>query len=293
VNGWHRRKGEFGNDFPAAFHADRAAAADPTDWDLTDRAAVAWHRLGQEARAKPLFRKLLEWEGVPGTVRRSAMIGLGDWAAAADHATARLRSGHTEEADWVDLGLIRLRFGDVNGFRAHCREFRRVWGEANPRVVLLYCLHPDSAADAEPAWEAALAALNKWREKPQPDFNFTKAITRLLYRMGRFDDCTAAFAARDANWLTGDPDDWLFRGRAALRAGNLAEAKKWLTTYRRHLPAAGRASGNLAEAKKWLTKPSPDRLPMRSNHERLDWQRRDALRELKWEAADDIMQASR
>jgi len=270
---WHesmsRRYGWQSNRrFTALFHANRLQQFRPDDWELLGRRARLCKQLGRGLESATLYEQLAKSTMAPGTVARSALVALNRWEDAEKHATTTVANAYTIY-DWRDLALLHLHRNDVAGFRQVCREMRKRLGETNPIVVQIYCLRSDSAEDARPVWLETAAKLENQIIMTGVDLGESKALTRLYFRMGKYEECLQAFERRDKNWPTGQPDDWIFRGRAELQLGHRVLAQGW---FEKKLQ-------------------SPDTVPFISNITINGWQEDVELNYLFVESAEDRRKA--
>ncbi len=170
-------------------------------------------------------------EGAELYVRRGrAFAELGRWdRAGADHTQA-IALGATGARVWHAQALLRLRDGDLVGYRMACKNALEGFGAAPSaadanRVAWTCALAPGAGVD--PARVVAVAEQAVAAEPGRHACLNTRGAA--LYRASRLAEAVRRLEeARQAHRKGGDVEDWLFLALAQHRLGRRAEARQWL-----------------------------------------------------------------
>jgi serine/threonine protein kinase/WD40 repeat protein len=104
---------------------------------------------------------------LPGPYRRRAseLAAIGSWTEAAELQAKALELDPTDHFAWHNDSVLRLKTGDVEGYRRVCREMlERFGGTDDPniaeRTAKTCCIGPDAVSDYRPVVQLAERALN-------------------------------------------------------------------------------------------------------------------------------------
>jgi tetratricopeptide (TPR) repeat protein len=217
-------------------HLGRLIAASPEDGPLHARRADVLFRLRRWAEAERDYTQAMK-HGALGlrhpalhVSRGIARIWLGRWAEAdADFVTDIERRG--DVVSWGPHALLRLRLGDIDGYRDACATMLEWYAEnasfvTSQRIAHACVLAPDAVADLERvarigARVAALAPQSK---------TFREVMAATCYRAGRYEEALACLdqAAKLKSHQDGDSYGNVFRAMCHDRLGHRDEARKWL-----------------------------------------------------------------
>jgi WD40 repeat protein len=238
-----------GVDWPS-FSPDGGRLAVPSDWVILVwdlrliRAQLA--RIGLDWDARPIPAA----ETAPAPLPIRARVEGADWFAAAAAGDAEARAGHWDAAAaayaravgqgvddplvWHRHLLIRLRAGDLAGYRAGCAAVISRFGrDERPGfvepVAWACALGPDALADWGPMVRAVEAAV---KQRPE-NAELRKTLGAVLVRAGRAREAIAALQESiRVNGHGGNAFDWLFLALAHHHLGHSREATPALATAR-------------------------------------------------------------
>jgi WD40 repeat protein/tetratricopeptide (TPR) repeat protein len=254
--------------FAAAFHLDQLLRLGCDDLDLRPRRAWARLRLEQWQQAADEYRRLTQRQPedpVPWARLGYVLGKLGQYeqAEAAYYRSLELKPdvawcwqergdvlaewqqwdraaaafGRSLQLDpdvpplaWYKLALIRLRCGDLDGYRKTCAAMAAHFGNSSDPwqahwVAWACAAGPDAVADrAVPVRlaEKALAA------SPQSG-EYLGALGMALYRAGRYRESVQRLRQAIDVWgNSASPSSWHFLAMAHARLGHTDEARQWL-----------------------------------------------------------------
>jgi tetratricopeptide (TPR) repeat protein len=307
VLSWHWREAAACEDAMlwswAVTHLDALIAADPESWMLLGRRARAYARLcrwdeviADASRAialRPEQEQLWKLDGF-WRQRGNAHAELGRWQQAAADLMRAMEQDRNKPGPQVDLALVHLASGDIDGYRKSCTRLLKDFSQINDpyaadSVAWTCTLASDADLDREAVVRCAQSAV-KAVPKDSDKHPFLQTLGAATYRAGRFQeaighlndalkalpepirprlgsDPKAAGGVSSGPALGDDAQDWLFLAMAHHRLGHAEEAGKWLD--------------KAVAAIKQATQVRPEDVPP---YARLDWQTRIAYQVLRLEA---------
>ncbi|HWE37616.1 MAG TPA: protein kinase [Isosphaeraceae bacterium] len=268
--------------FGARWHLGRLAAARPDDWLVHARRALACLELGdideatseeERALAVGTKEKLLDWcdhqaygaEGrrdwppaahyldrlvadhpEAGGLRRrqaEALARLERWPEATAALAAAVDLGDDELTSHHHLALLRVRAGDLDGYRVACESLLRKAGpRPHPMVanaVAWDCvLGPGAVHDPEAPVKLAEQALAAFPPDQAPAI--LNSLGAALHRAGRHDEAIRRLEEGiERGGGEGSPQDWAFLALARLAKGDRAAARPWIDRLARRPTSSG------------------------------------------------------
>jgi tetratricopeptide (TPR) repeat protein len=290
----------------AVTHLDTLIAADPTSWMLLGRRSQACARLGRwdevvadASRAIALRPEQDQFWKLDGLWRQrgNAHAELGRWQQAAADLMRAIEQDRDKPDPQVDLALVHLASGDIDGYRKACTRLLKDFGQRKvpdtaDAVAWTCILAPDAVEDREAVVRCAQWALMKAARKrfDKDKHALLQTLGAATYRAGRFqeaighlNDALKALPEPIGPRLSSDPKayggvssgpapggdapDWLFQAMAHHRLGHAEEARKWLD-----------------KAVAWIDQRKQLRWEGASSDFLIDWQVRLAYRVLRLEA---------
>jgi predicted Zn-dependent protease len=229
----------------ALWYLNRLIAARPDDGSLREERAAVYGKLGRETDRAAELACVFELGADQGIViPRAEELGRdGRWAEAALLLARCGRAGPLSQGLVQAWAIACLKANDRAGYREACEAFMACQG-ADPTVVWnalsgasLFTLGANglSGYQLPMQWfESQLSAV----PAPRPVFRyyFSTALGGLLLRAGRLDDAITrlneATAAASETKEGENPTSWAYLALAHARAGNPAEARRWLARLR-------------------------------------------------------------
>jgi WD40 repeat protein/tetratricopeptide (TPR) repeat protein/predicted Ser/Thr protein kinase len=211
-------------EFQAAWQALRPKY--PGYFAASPEEIAAWQRQETETRAQERISRGHD-HAVPG-----------EWDGAAACFAGAIEVKGAPLGAWHCHALLRLHFGDLEGYRRACAGILERFGDAEDpdtiKLVAQTCvLAPDAVADLPRPVQLAERLAADHSNEPQYLFELGAA----LYRAGRFEAAVRqldkASKARDSLGKRGDapdspPYEWLFLAMANQRLGQPGAARQWL-----------------------------------------------------------------
>jgi WD40 repeat protein/tetratricopeptide (TPR) repeat protein len=250
---------------------------------LSPERARAWHA-GEvdEAERRKQWRgvvlhagKLIDGEPKPTVYRlrrARALAELGHWAEAAEDF-ARTDLGYQDLAITRGLALCRLAAGQMDGYRAACKELLQWLDEADDPadvypVARLLALGPDAVKD----YSALLVRTDKLDARGLRVRGILDVHAAALLRAGKHAEAVERLnKTLKANGSADAPGDWLLLALAHRRRGDADESARWLQKAATCLDGAARPTSE---------RPRRGAIPW----QRLTWEERLALTLLRGEA---------
>jgi WD40 repeat protein/serine/threonine protein kinase/Flp pilus assembly protein TadD len=193
------------------WYLDRLVKEQPRDAYLHARRGKALGRLGQFRQARQAYDQAVQW-------------------------------GAAEEGVWQITAVLRLHFGDLEGYRKLCNDMRsrfgadRAPGQDREIVIRTGTLGP---ADAAGILEVARKLVTQYPRVTMAQ----EAFGMSLYRAGQYAEAIKRLnAAVQGTGGTTLVHDWFFLAMAHHRLGHAEEARKWL-----------------AQGLEWLEQSTPDK----------------------------------
>jgi WD40 repeat protein/tRNA A-37 threonylcarbamoyl transferase component Bud32/tetratricopeptide (TPR) repeat protein len=237
---WHERgiaSSESSSDwFAALWHLDRLIAARPRDALLAARRGDVLFRLERWVEAEQDYSQAIRLGardlGYPAVYssRGLARAELRRWAEADEDFVVDIeRRGHS--ASSFCHAFLRLRLGDIDGYRDACERMLARWaGSRDPeildRLALALIYAPDAVSDR--TWPIRLA---QWRGNRDPTHGgYYEVLGAAYYRAGEYDRALAALetCARLSRRPEGGPWARLFLAMVHDRLGHRNVARKLL-----------------------------------------------------------------
>src|SRR5690606_10861467 len=122
------------------------------------------------------------------------------------------------------LGLTQLGTGDLAGYRRTCATLYERYGKTNGDRDSLYLLAPDALPDMSLILERARKAEH---DKPLNE-RAVLHLCKVLYRVGRYGEALQYFHEPGQTWNGDHMELDLFLAMTHHRAGDAAQARKWL-----------------------------------------------------------------
>lgn len=197
------------NWFATRFHLDPLVAADPKNWNLLFQRAYALAELGEFDRCE---RDLVQ-------------------------------AGNSAQASPMVLfyrGLLRLRAGDLKGYRETCELALQRFGDTtSPDVAnnIAYLCAIGPGADA--ALDRALSLAQKAAASDPTSWLFRNTLGTVLFRCGRFEEALEELnASGRLRKASASVEDSFILAMVHERLGHRGEADQWFSKVRSYLSAA-------------------------------------------------------
>jgi serine/threonine protein kinase/WD40 repeat protein len=165
------------------------------------------------------------------------MAAQGRWSDAAAAYAAAAALGPDDLTVWHRHLLLRIKEGDLAGYRRDCAAARArfredPWPGRSTQLAWLCALAPDALPDYSTLIEPLTASARDWPGDPF----ILKALGAVLYRAGRYDDAERKFdECISVQRLGGTVVDWLFVAMIHKRQGHVDQARTLLAKSTRWL----------------------------------------------------------
>jgi tetratricopeptide (TPR) repeat protein len=187
-----------------------------------------------EPTATPLRVRVAGADWFAAAFEGSAHAAAGRWEAAAAAYARAVALGADDPEVWYRALLLRLRAGDLSGYRAGCATLLDRFGHVDRganvnNMAWTFALGPDALTN----WTALVGSVERAANQAPRDVALRNTLGAVLLRAGRPEEATRALEESiRLQGHGGNAFDWLFLAMARHRLGRAEEAKAALETAR-------------------------------------------------------------